>query len=62
MIDWAKILLRVCHQFHQHLSAHYLYKKMAPKIQSQKVSRKKLPKRLLYKKFACKMLMKLIIG
>jgi len=30
-----------------------------PKIQSQKVSRKKLLKRLSYKKFAGKMLMKL---
>ncbi len=39
-----------------------LYKKLAPKIQSQNVTRKKLQNMLLYKKFACIMLMKLTPG
>jgi len=39
-----------------------MYKKWAPKIQSQKVSRKKAAQRLLYEKGARKTLMKLTLG
>jgi len=44
------------------LRAQFLYKKLAPKIKSQKISRKKLLKDFRTKKAARKMLMKITQG